>query len=416
MDNYAELDSGNKEAHLFRLARIKDIGEIALGRQRSAIREGGNSLAPYLRVANILDGHIDYSDVLSMSFSLSERKFYELRQGDILLNEGQSLELVGRSAIYDGPPGMFFQNTLIRFRVGPLVCPAYAHIVFKSWVENGTFAKIARQTTSIAHLGADRFANMLFPLRDSSEQRLVADIIGAADDQIRLAQATVEKRAVIEQAVSYFLPDLPYERLPLGEIATVSAGLTLGSEPSGASSVALPYLRVANVQDGHIDTSGLKMVRVPRTDVQRYALRNGDLLLTEGGDFDKLGRGAVWDGRIEPCLHQNHIFRVRCRPDLVIPDYLAIYTASPLGRRYFLSVAKQTTNLASINSTQLRAMPVPIPPLHEQERILRLVREARATVAAERATLDKLRLVKKGLMDDLLAGRVRVCDAVDARS
>ena len=158
------------------------------------------------------------------------------------------------------------------------------------------------------------------------------------------------------------------------------------------------------------------MVRVPRTDVQRYALRNGDLLLTEGGDFDKLGRGAVWDGRIEPCLHQNHIFRVRCRPDLVIPDYLAIYTASPLGRRYFLSVAKQTTNLASINSTQLRAMPVPIPPLHEQERILRLVREARATVAAERATLDKLRLVKKGLMDDLLAGRVRVCDAVDARS
>ena len=256
---------------------------------------------------------------------------------------------------------MFFQNTLIRFRVGPLVCPAYAHIVFKSWVENGTFAKIARQTTSIAHLGADRFANMLFPLRDSSEQRLVADIIGAADDQIRLAQATVEKRAVIEQAVSYFLPDLPYERLPLGEIATVSAGLTLGSEPSGASSVALPYLRVANVQDGHIDTSGLKMVRVPRTDVQRYALRNGDLLLTEGGDFDKLGRGAVWDGRIEPCLHQNHIFRVRCRPDLVIPDYLAIYTASPLGRRYFLSVAKQTTNLASINSTQLRAMPVRSP-------------------------------------------------------
>lgn len=195
---------------------------------------------------------------------------------------------------------------------------------------------------------------------------------------------------------------------PLGDAASVAAGLTLGSEPSGPNSVELPYLRVANVQDGFIDTSEMKTARVLRSEIGRFAVQPGDVLLTEGGDFDKLGRGAMWDGRISPRLHQNHIFRVRCRRNKILAEFLAVYISSPSGRRYFMNIAKQTTNLASINSTQLKAMPVPVPSVEEQLSLLAPILTVRSERARKQAELNKLRLLKKGLMEDLLTGRVRV--------
>ena len=168
------------------------------------------------------------------------------------------------------------------------------------------------------------------------------------------------------------------------------------------------YLRVANVQDGFIDTSDMKKIRILQTELDRYRLLAGDVLMTEGGDFDKLGRGAVWDGSIDPCLHQNHIFRVRCDPCVLLPEFLAMYSASPAGRRHFVLISKQTTNLASINMTQLKAFPVPIPPLQDQLRIVTAASAQENEIRSESAVLRKLRLLKRGLMDDLLTGRVRV--------
>ena len=80
----------------------------------------------------------------------------------------------------------------------------------------------------------------------------------------------------------------------------IAGGVTLGRSISGSGTVELPYLRVANVQDGFIDTREMKTVRILRTELDRYRLRAGDVLMTEGGDFDKLGRGSVWDGSIDP--------------------------------------------------------------------------------------------------------------------
>ncbi|WP_119314170.1 restriction endonuclease subunit S [Calidithermus terrae] len=130
--------------------------------------------------------------------------------------------------------------------------------------------------------------------------------------------------------------------------------------------------------------------------------------LTEGGDFDKLGRGTVWNGSIPNCLHQNHIFRVRPNPRLLNSRFLAAIFASPYGKAYFLASAKQTTNLASINSTQLKAFPVPMPSLNEQERIAVLLDSYETRLKAEEAQLAKLHQLKRGLMEDLLTGRVRV--------
>ena len=145
-----------------------------------------------------------------------------------------------------------------------------------------------------------------------------------------------------------------WRHVKLQKIATVQTGLAVNGEAEHRDPVRMPYLRVANVQDGHIDLSEIKSITVGRHRMNRYLLEAGDVLMTEGGDFDKLGRGAVWNGQIAPCLHQNHVFAVRPDPSLILSPFLAAYCESEPGKRYFLSCSKQTTNLASINSTQLK--------------------------------------------------------------
>jgi type I restriction enzyme S subunit len=153
------------------LARVADLGDVQLGRQRSPEHHSGEWMRPYLRVANVFEDRIDTSDVKSMNFTPVEFETYQLRDGDVLLNEGQSLELVGRPAIYrDQVPGACFQNTLVRFRPYNGLTPEFALIVFRAYLWNGRFQRIARWTTNIAHLGASRFSQLEFPLPPVSEQ------------------------------------------------------------------------------------------------------------------------------------------------------------------------------------------------------------------------------------------------------
>ncbi len=192
------------------------------------------------------------------------------------------------------------------------------------------------------------------------------------------------------------------------EVAEVGSGVTLGRDLSGFKTVTLPYLRVANVQDGHLDLSTIKMVTVRVEEVPRFRLEPGDVLMTEGGDMDKLGRGTIWEGQIPDCLHQNHIFRIRAKHDLLDPYYFSLVVESDIAKAYFMRVAKRTTNLASTNKTQVRAFRFPLPPLDEQRRIRDVVLACKRKTQCLRDKETALVLLKKSLMHDLLTGRVRV--------
>jgi len=145
---------------------VADAGDVQLGRQRAPKYQSGNHTRNYLRVANVFEDRIDLSDVLSMDFDTSDFERYKLENGDILLNEGQSTELVGRPAIWRNEvPDMCFQNTLLRFRAYPAKAePEYALCVFLRYLHASKFASVSSKTSSVAHLGAARFARMPFPL------------------------------------------------------------------------------------------------------------------------------------------------------------------------------------------------------------------------------------------------------------
>lgn len=171
----------------WRWARIDAVGELKLGKMRSPANERGEHMRPHLRVANVFEDRIDFTDINYLNFPPEEFEAYKLQAGDILLNEGQSPELVGRPAMFLGQPaGMCFQNTLIRFRTRSGISPGFALLVFRHYFRSGRFTKVARWTTNLAHLGFGRFAAMPFPVPPLAEQeRIVAEAhqrLTAADE------------------------------------------------------------------------------------------------------------------------------------------------------------------------------------------------------------------------------------------
>lgn len=178
----------------------------------------------------------------------------------------------------------------------------------------------------------------------------------------------------------------------LADVADIVAGITLGRKTKDAELLEVPYLRVANVQDGHLNLGDLKKIAASRREIEKLALKDGDLLLTEGGDLDKLGRGACWREQVPLCLHQNHIFRVRFPHDRYDPDFVSFQIGSPYGKAYFLAHAKKTTGIASINQRVLGAFPLISPPIDEQRRVAaRLKTELAEVESVRRAALTQLR-------------------------
>jgi type I restriction enzyme S subunit len=195
-------------------------------------------------------------------------------------------------------------------------------------------------------------------------------------------------------------------------ISSLQTGLTLGKKYGDEELVARPYLRVANVQDGYLDLETITEVEVPAREARRYELEAGDVLMTEGGDFDKLGRGYVWEGQIPGCLHQNHIFAVRPDTRVLNPHFLSAVLTSSHGKNYFTSTSQQTTNLASTNSTKLRSLPVPLPPLAEQGDILEWVARSagleEAMMGKVSLSIDLLREYRTALISAAVTGKIDV--------
>lgn len=338
--------------------------------------------------------------------------------GDVLINS-TGTGTIGRSVIFKDDSAKYIVDshvTVARPRSDELTSRWLNDILRspkgQSYLESRCYAG----STNQMELSTSALAAMPIAIPSLEEQRSIAELLDTLDRQISSIEKIIHKTekcrlGLVDDALRQ---DDVSEIRPLGTLADVGAGVTLGSEPSGPGTVSRPYLRVANVQDGHLDLRDVKTVRVRQSDLGRLELKPGDVLMNEGGDADKLGRGAVWEGQIQGCLHQNHVFRVRCHATELNPHYLSLVSGSAAGKRYFLSASKQTTNLATINSKQIKAFPVPLRSLDRQTQIVKTVAVLTARIEAERTSLKKARLLKSGLMDDLLAGRVRMPAEADS--
>lgn len=444
MTDLADLPAG------WRWSTVADVGKVQLGRQRAPQHHTGEHMRPYLRVANVFEDRINTTDVMEMNFTPDDFERYRLHPGDILLNEGQSPELLGRPAMYRGDPvETAFTNSLIRFQAGEDVLPEWALIVFRHHMHSRRFMRECRVTTNIAHLSATRFKSVEFPVPPLADQRRLAEAcearltelaaaevaLGALTRRLEVYRDDVVRRATLGQLVAQSPWDEPSEKvlierlgsldqpldasslpvLPegwswvhLGDIADVAGGITKDAAKQAADGlIEVPYLRVANVHRGELRLEGVTRIRVTPAKLEALRLQPGDVLMNEGGDRDKLGRGWVWDGQIDDCIHQNHVFRVRVRAGVLHPKLLS-WHGNSFGQAWFEKMGKQTTNLASLSMKNVRGLPVPVPPLAEQDRIVveleRQLSSLTASLESARRLALKCSALRRAVLREAFAG------------
>ncbi|RJN76341.1 restriction endonuclease subunit S [Acinetobacter baumannii] len=226
---------------------------------------------------------------------------------------------------------------------------------------------------TMKHITRGKFLANKIPLPPLAEQRRIASILDQADELRQKRQQAIKKLDQLLQATFIDMFGDPVSNPKgwrsdknLGDVADIVSGITKGRKITGKSLREIPYLAVSNVQDKYLNLSIIKTIEASDDEIKRYKLRQGDLLLTEGGDPDKLGRGTLWNNEVDECIHQNHVFRVRLTSKEFTPNYLNWIIGSEYGKRYFLKSAKQTTGIASINMGQLKKLPLLIPPINLQ--------------------------------------------------
>ncbi|WP_295405209.1 restriction endonuclease subunit S [uncultured Thiocystis sp.] len=383
---------------------ISEFGQIQGGRQRSPKAKG--KLRQYLRVANVFDGYIDTSDVLEMPFTDAEHLRFRLRTGDILLNEGQSLELVGRPAMYKGkPPDCCYQNTLIRFRPGHHIDGNFALKVFQYCHHTGKFSAIASRTTSIAHLGVERFAGLPIPVPKSiAEQQKITEAIDYWDRALsiteRLIAAKLKQRKGLMQELltgKRRFPRFsePWREVHLGAVTTESLDRNsgrLGRESvravtNSAGMIPMRAQTIAGVLDRY-------MVVEPRAFAYNPMRIN-------------VGSLCKWPGD-EPCLVSPDYVVFNCKAGELDADYFD-YLRHTHRWDHSMQAAGNGSVRVRIYYDDLASLRYVIPPLPEQVRISTFLRSLDRELSLLRAQLAALKTQKRGLMQQLLTGRVRVC-------
>ena len=390
----------------------------------------------YLRSANVHWDGVDLSYVKTMWFSPAEKRDLLLRAGDLVVNEGGD---VGRCAIWQGTQAPhYFQNAINRVRARTSSSTRFLYYWLYNLKHAGFIDAMVSRIT-IAHLTAEKLARVPWPDVPAVEQRRIAAYLDASCAAIDAAVSAKRhqldtldglRKSIIQSAVTWgiakngsleptgnvWLAQVPsgWKLVALKRIAEIRGGLTLGKQYEGEL-IERPYLRVGNVQDGHLDLADVSVIELPASVAAGVELCPDDVLMTEGGDLDKLGRGHLWRGELAGCLHQNHIFAVRCFPHKLKPMFLAYATAAQYGRDYFEATGKKTTNLANTNATKVGQFPIPLPPLAEQAAICAHLDEKTAEVdritATITAQIKTLTAYRKSLIHECVTGQRRVTEA-----
>jgi type I restriction enzyme, S subunit len=367
---------------------VGELGHVMLGRQRAPKYHSGDNMRPYLRVKNVFEDRIDISDVMEMQFSPQEFERYKLEPGDILLNEGQSPELVGRPAMYRGEmPGACFTNSLIRFRAGNAVDPLFALYLFRYYLHAGRFQREARITTNIAHLSASRFSSIEIALPPLAEQRR---IVAAIEEQFSRVEAASEsllrarKRLTLlwSSALSDAVAgDWPIK--PLNEIAHTTSGGTPSRRRPDYFGGPIPWVKSGELRDGRVGTTEETITELGLAESSAKIFERGTLLIAlYGATVGKLGILEI-----EAATNQA-VCAIKPHDPEMVP-YLWVVLRQ---KRAELVAAGQGGAQPNISQAILRRLRIPVPPLDEQRRIvaaiehqLSLVGSLRdATASAER--------------------------------
>jgi type I restriction enzyme S subunit len=343
-----------------------------------------------LRMNNVdTEGTIDFATIRRVpADATKDIRRFTLVEGDVMFNNTNSPELVGKSAVFRGfhEPVVFSNHfTRIRVRRDRLDPRFLARWLVAEW-KTGRFARMCNQWVNQASVRKDALLSMTLPTPPLAYQHRIAEILDKADairrerkEAIALTEE-LQRSAFLEMFGDPTTNPKNWLVKRVGDVAEVAGGLQV-TNARASYPIQLPYLRVANVYRDRLDLSEVKVIRVTSSERDRAVLQVGDVLVVEGhGNREELGRAAVWSGEIPDCTHQNHLIRVRVGDDLR-PQFLSAFLNSSAGRAQMLKLGKTTSGLNTISTNNVRSVKVEVPPLELQDHFCRFVKGARTLAA-----------------------------------
>ncbi len=346
-----------------------------------------------------------FEDVTKLGVKIKTDEYHPIGKYQII-DQGQEA-VAGYSDLEDGvfenvPAIVFGDHTrIVKYVDQPFFLGADGVKVLRSRFKDANYRYLyyALKSVKIPNTGYNRHfkwlkeAKIYYP--NSEEQSKIVLILDEISSVIEHRQRQLQKldelvkARFIELFGDMFLNSKAWKKQALDSLADVVSGITKGRKTKEPQLIEVPYMAVSNVKDGYIDWTTVKTIQATQQEIEQYRLLPDDVLMTEGGDPDKLGRGAILKEPLQNCIHQNHIFRVRLNESLILPAFFEEYLKHQKAKRYFPGCAKQTTGIASINMRQLKALPVLLPPLELQEQFAAFVEQTDKSKVAVQTALRK---------------------------
>lgn len=387
----------------------------------------------HLRPMNISrEGSVDLHAVKYVESPRDQR----VRQGDVLFNNTNSPALVGKTAYFGHQGDWAYSNHMTRLRAPAGLDARYLAIQLHYLWRCGAFLRLCSNHVNQASISSKTLLQAVrIVVPPTAEQKR---IVAAIDEQVPRLDAGVAalervrqnlkrmRAAVLQAAVTGRLAGTStqaaldshseWDVVTVGDIAEVSGGITKNPNRLPRAN-PIPFLRVANVQRDALDLNDVHEVEVFEGELDKLRLRHDDLLVVEGnGSPDQIGRSALWDGSIDPCVHQNHLIRIR--PGVrVLPAYLNLFWNAPSSIATIRAIASSTSGLYTLSTGKVRSIPVVLPPTAAQEQIVAEVERQLPFVEALDHELVKACVLGRSLRSSVLSaafsGRLTTQDPND---
>ena len=358
-----------------------------------------------IRISNVQKGYIEDKSPVYYPCDDENVKKYELKQNDLLISLTGN---VGRTALLEEkflPAALNQRVSCVRLKEPDKVLKTYLfHLLNSDYFEQQCMK--AAEGVAQKNLSPKWLFEYKIPIYSIERQKEISNTLDKIDLLIILRKQQLAKldelvkARFVEMFGDVLLNSMQWPEKTLENMADIVSGITKGRKTAEADLQEVPYMAVSNVKDGYIDWTTVKTILATRQEIEQYRLMPDDILMTEFGDPDKVGRGAIIKVPLKNSIHQNHIFRVRLDEQEILPSFFAEYLRHQKAKRYFLGCAKQTTDIASINMRQLRALPTLVPPLSLQKQFAAFVERVDQQKQTVQQGLEKLELMKKALMQE----------------
>ena len=397
---------------------VKPLGTLLVrGRLGGNYPNGaGSTSKPLIKMGNIGRGDMDMRQVAYIPEHVMPDPVHRLAEGDVLLNTRNTLDLVGKVAIWRGElPVAYYNSNLMRleFDAREIASSAYASYAFNTPHAIARMRELATGTTSVAAVYTRDLMGFVLPVPHAAEQCAIASALQDADALIRALERLIAKKRDVKQATmqrlltgEHRLPGFTgvWREVALRDLGSFSKGA--GIRRDEVVSEGLPCIRYGEIYTRYDAWVASPASRIsPATARTSQRVRPGDVLFAASGETAaEIGKAVAYVGHEEVYAGGDTVILTPTGQDSMFLGYL-------LNHPYVVAQKArggQGDAVVHIGARQLGALELRIPERDEQRAIATVLADMDAELAALDRRLAKTRAVKQAMMQELLTGRTRL--------